>query len=314
MPLSSIRGRQVRPLSRKSGRELLGLRQRCASRKRTVMSYTPVADQAFLYPPFRYADGTFSRAISPAKLAYRGVLIERPCVNCDTVDIHFDGRCNSGPCQALFEDGVCGVHRFGSRSELNHDRQYMHDWKAPTYYPADIEWPGLPSLDIDGYPVFDNPTYQARQAFHALLDCVRQIGWPEYFTIDLFRDYQKIASKGRYEGEPPPRRFAWAVRSAGTDLFTPEYGIRQRVSSEERFFLYDGQPHGPLGRFVECGEADARAMLAMWRRQDLAPIQRPCLRCGRFLGEHATEITQGQARLFCSGGGLADFSVPSYAG
>lgn len=33
------------------------------------------------------------------KLAYRGVLIERPCVNCDTVDIHFEGRCNSGPCQ-----------------------------------------------------------------------------------------------------------------------------------------------------------------------------------------------------------------------
>jgi hypothetical protein len=68
---------------------------------------------------------------SPAKLTYGSVLIERPCINCDTVDVHFQGKCNSGRC--MHPDCLAKGMRY--TSQYNH---YLftptdHAWIPGTY-------------------------------------------------------------------------------------------------------------------------------------------------------------------------------------
>ena len=144
----------------------------------------------------------------PAKLAYEGVLIERPCDFCDTTDLHFDNLCQQGPCR------VCGVarHEQGRATHpLGSDGTWsgagMHDWTAHEYLPADFK--------------IESP------AFKAMLREVRRQGWPMSYTSDLFRDYQNLTGTGRvYRDEPwENRRFIWVLRSLGTHMFQPDgYG------------------------------------------------------------------------------------------
>jgi hypothetical protein len=130
-------------------------------------------------------------------LAYRGVLIERPCFWCDTTSIHMDNLCSDGPC------AICGVRRHvnnwashpatadgvwrGNYSEP------LHDWAPHTYLPADIDR--------------DLP------AFEAMVDTARVLGMPEHYTSDLFRDYQFVA----HDDKQP---FVWIVRRSGTHIVT----------------------------------------------------------------------------------------------
>jgi len=134
-----------------------------------------------------------------ARLAYRGVLIERPCTFCDLTDNHYDGLCNDGPCR------ICGVRK---RQEgwathpLEADGQWRsfpsgeaHDWAPHSYMPADVD-ENLP-------------------AFEAIVDAARSLGMPERYTSDLFRDYQLCL---QYRDEA---RFIWVVRQWGTHMIFP---------------------------------------------------------------------------------------------
>lgn len=209
--------------------------------------------------------------VNPIKLAYRGVLIERPCVGCDTVDIHFEGKCNSGPCQHV-DDGIkCRAERFTTNRNgtWGHDYMYGHEWVAPTYYPADFEWANNESSTLQ--------SDLAQEAFIRILDKVKQIGQPEYYTCDLFRDFQRLTGQNK-QFPTPAHRFVWAVRQGGcgTDLFTPEMGINRYYDTNphQAYFAYDGRTHGPLGDFVEVNLDTARTLLSIWRADDLHPVQR----------------------------------------
>lgn len=208
--------------------------------------------------------------VSPVKLPYRGVLIERPCIHCNTVDIHFEGNCNSGPCVQ------CGDPRYVSTRNSGtwgHDYSHDHKWLAHEYFPADIVWPDEPTFAEIGYPADNQPGRMARRAFHVILDKVKEIGWPEMYTCDLFWDQRRLAGQSPDYPVPLPR-FVWAVRSTGTDLFSPEQGIFQGYEAKDRrFFAYDGRTHGPLGNFVEMNIDTARAVLSVWRAEELAPVQ-----------------------------------------
>lgn len=119
----------------------------------------------------------YSRSVLPLKLAYRGVLIERPCANCDTVNVHFEGMCDA------------------FRGDTN------------TYYPNDFEQ-SVPAL------------------FDAMVDTARMVGMPEYFTADLFRDYQWITNH-------PGEGFVWSVRDTGSDIRIDPYmlDVAERAQS-----------------------------------------------------------------------------------
>jgi len=189
-----------------------------------------------------------SLVVHPVKLAFRGVLIERPCAHCDTVDLHFDGHCPSGPCT------VCGQpRRFDGwpshpldvhgqwRTELP-----LHDFTPGTYSPADF------GQDLSA-------------AFLAIVDQARQIGLPEHYTSDLFRDYQALMSLGPWRGAPKPRQFIWAVRSTGTDLIQPHAGLmtEPRLRSNERFFAWD-ETCLPGLWLCEVSESSALGLLQRW--------------------------------------------------
>lgn len=197
--------------------------------------------------------------VYPAKLAYRGVLIERPCAHCDTVDLHFEGRCSTssnGPCT------VCGLpYRSGDgggwpthpvdvhgeyRSSLP-----MHDFEPGYYIPADFE------SDV---PV----------AFDAIISTVLEIGLPEMFTSDLFRDYQLLSSQGLWRTAPAPRRFIFAVRSTGTDIILPHAGLmtEPRLRANERFFAWDETYLPGLG-LCEATEENALELLRIWHAKDM---------------------------------------------
>lgn len=150
--------------------------------------------------------------VEPALLAYRGVLIERPCAWCDATSIHFDGLCQDGPCS------VCGVPR-REGGWASHPRNAdgtwhvfpdseQHDWTPHSYLPADID--------------LDSP------AFEAIVDVARTLGMPERYTSDLFRDYQSIVAN-------PGARFVWIVRQWGTHYITP-------VISGAVTYLRDNEP------------------------------------------------------------------------
>ena len=192
--------------------------------------------------------------IYPTKLAFLGVLIERPCAHCDTVDLHFDGLCNSGPC------AVCGIGKHSNgwqthpvdvhgewRSELP-----MHDFTPGIYFPADFEGP-VPA------------------AFEAILGVVREIGMPGHYLSDLFRDYQQLVREA-------PRQFIWAVRSTGTDIILPHADIMRepRLDANERFFTWDETYLPGLG-LNEVSKEDARALLEQWHAAELRARQEaPC--------------------------------------
>src|SRR5262245_59307891 len=111
--------------------------------------------------------------IYPAKLAHRGVLIERPCAHCDTTDLHFDGKCSTssrGPCTICGlpyrsgEGGGWPTHpvdvngKWGTQTDLPY-----HDFTPGSYIPADFS-PDVPA------------------AFDAIVAMARFIGKPEHFT------------------------------------------------------------------------------------------------------------------------------------
>lgn len=227
----------------------------------------------------RYSEipGYTSRSVNPTKLAYRGVLIERPCVNCDTVDVHFDGECNSGPCADCGKDRYVSTMRFGYIE--SHGYGDDHKWTPNTYYPDDIEEPECNCTGhwshIPGNPTCPRTSWRG---FDRIVDKARELGLPELYTSDLFRDYQHITGRGQtWQGQPPVLRFVWALRrnGCGTDLFTPEVGISSYHddSPHMAYFLYDGITHGPLGDFVECNLDTARTVLSAWRGYDLKPVQ-----------------------------------------
>jgi hypothetical protein len=247
------------------------------------MSYTQVADQAFTWPPLAWSDGTYSETINPAKLAYRGVLIERPCANCDTVDVHFQGKCNSGPCQ------VCGEteRERGTWHAYVHNHEFVHG----TYYPADIEFPCTCDAAIKWHHIHKPGCGSIERAFHTILAKVLEIGMPEHYSSDLFRDYQYISGLGVRRGQPVIKRFIWAVRVTGSDLYLPEVGLNTvwGERENERYFAYDGVTHGPLGDFPEVNLATARTLLSVWRIGDVAmpgnhPFVEGC--CEQPEGEH----------------------------
>jgi hypothetical protein len=187
----------------------------------------------------------------PARLAYRGVLIERPCVHCDTTDLHFDGRCQHGPCT------VCGLpyrtegwptHPVDEHGEYRSSLP-MHEFSYGSYAPADFE-------------------AEVPAAFDALVSLVRFIGWPEHFTSDLFRDYQMLSRQGLYH-TTPPRRFIFAVRPTGTDIILPHADVMSepRLRSNERFFVWNEVYLPGLG-FIECTEEQARILLREWHADE----------------------------------------------
>lgn len=217
-----------------------------------------------------------NKSVHPVKLAYRGVLIERPCDWCDTVDIHFEDRCNSGPCAAITgfdidHDVVCGLSRyFPNRGNdfghgvREHDQAVDHKWVAHTYYPADIEFaiPKGPGLVISDAAI-------AQLAFHKILDRAREDGQPEHYTSDLFRDYQRLSGHGAFGQKwqrPEWHQFVWKLRAHGhgTDLYFPGEMIYTSDTRGDRYFLYDGRTHGPLGDFPECNLDTARTVLTTW--------------------------------------------------
>lgn len=139
-----------------------------------------------------------SRAVEAQKLAYRGVLIERPCAFCDTNSYHLDGLCQDGPCT------VCGQRRRDqgwATHPLNAQGLWrgsydepVHDWQPHSYLPADID--------------------QNLPAFEAMVDEARHLGMPEHYTSDLYRDYQFVRDN-------PDTRFIWIVRDMGTHIIVP---------------------------------------------------------------------------------------------
>lgn len=185
-------------------------------------------------------------SVHPVKLAYRGVIIERPCVHCDTVNIHFEGLCQSGPCAR------CGRQRFDSKGrgggiECGYD---LHQWQGQAYHPADIEWPAESKCARCGIERAEHCNEQcdlpcwsgacehhlfvehaARAAFDAIVDRAREIGLPERYTSDLFRDYQRIVRDN-------VTTFVWAVRNHGngTDIYAP--GDRVHAGYHSAYYTY----------------------------------------------------------------------------
>lgn len=159
-------------------------------------------------------------SVRPFSFPYEGVLIERPCVFCDTVNYHFEGLCQDGPC------AQCGEER-RVEGRTHHDWVTDHTWLAHTYLPADI--------------TIESP------AFKAMLKVVRETGFPSSYTSDLFRDYQNLTGTGRvYKGQPmEDERFVWVLRQMGTHMFRHDGygrgGLRYHIEQtpDARFFIWN---------------------------------------------------------------------------
>lgn len=168
------------------------------------------------------------------KLPYRGVLIERPCFNCDTTDMHFEGECSQGPCT------VCGETR-GSHYQGAIDST-PHDWTPNVYQPALIA--------------------NAPDPFNEMVDNARLIGSPAHFSSDLYRDYQLLCGLGLYKHSEPVRLFIWGVRSTGTDVLT-EHTTRSTavllLDRAEHIFEWNGFS------LRETDRETALALLAAYR-------------------------------------------------
>jgi hypothetical protein len=165
-----------------------------------------------------------SRLIDAQSVEYRGVLIERPCLHCDTTSFHLDGLCQDGPCT------VCGVNKrvdgWASHPAAadglwrSNYAEPMHDWAAHSYEPAQI------SATIP--------------AFEAMIGVALQLGWPERYTSDLFRDYQFT------KREDAPQRFCWVIRKWGTHIITAHPSFRGALGwmkdnePEARVFCWTG--------------------------------------------------------------------------
>lgn len=156
------------------------------------------------------------------KLPYRGVVIDRPCANCDTCDVHFQDECAMGPCT------VCGEKR-GTHYAWPEGPQ--HEWTPNHYQPALIA--------------------EAPVAFNAMITMVRHTGMPAHFMSDLYRDYQLLKGEGMYRHDAPPDRFVWGVRSTGTDLIT-EHTVRSTaqllIERAEKLYAWNGHHLREIGR------------------------------------------------------------------
>lgn len=175
----------------------------------------------------------------PTSLAYQGVLIERPCAHCDTVNLHFEGLCQEGPCL------VCGVARRHAGSRHHDWYTSDHEWVAHTYYPADF-------------------TVRS-EAFEQMLTQVKLIGWPGHYTSDLFRDYQMLTGQGIYKERLDQQRFVWVLRSMGTHLFVPDGygrgGLQWHAENEKTAHVFVWNPFRT--ELTEVNYDTARAILAL---------------------------------------------------
>lgn len=172
--------------------------------------------------------------VDPIHLPYHGVLIERPCTHCDTVDMHYEGECSQGPCQK------CGRKR-GEHYWLTEDE---HDWQPARYDPALIA--------------------NAPGSFDAIIDEAGALGWPAHFSSDLYRDYQALRGLGLWKNRAVPERFVWVVRDTGTDLITVEtqgQTARLLVERNRRHYVWDGD------HLHAVRPQAALEMHSVWRRQ-----------------------------------------------
>lgn len=171
--------------------------------------------------------------VTPTSLAYRGVLIERPCFFCNTADIHMDGLCNAGPCM------VCSVHKHvdgwathpaapDGKWHGSYDEP-LHDWQPHSYLPADID---------ENLPCFEQ-----------IVDAARSVAMPEAYTTDLYRDYQFIRDVSEHP-DSTDLRFVWAVRRWGTHILWQ---------------------HGWLGTLAYLKHNEPTAKLFYWNGFGLAP-------------------------------------------